>query len=296
MKTIKLFFIALTLFFFGFITSCTEETEPIGPTIDFIAGTDLITANATVETDQDFSFKCLLTQGDAKLTSFTIRLANVDLTGYPKTNINTGDQDSYSTYQEEAGTYQYTFILTDKEGLSDTKTITVTVNEPAPTITSYTDKVLGASQNNDIGSSFASIDGSVYVLADAKTNSNKVDFVYFYGATNKATIAAPSDADAQSVFSSGTSGIATWNTKNATVLGATTLTPAEFDAISSDTEISAVATGLTASKVNDIAINNVIAFETAPTSAFASKKGLIKITALTAENTGSITFEVKVQK
>jgi hypothetical protein len=293
MKTIKLFFIAFAVIAVGFFTSCADETVATGPTIDFIAGDGILTSDASVETGVDFTFKWLVTQGTAKLASFTIRLSNTDVTGFPNTDIADNYSDLLTTSQATAGIYAYTFIATDKDGLEDSKTITVTVTNPVvvPTIDTYTDKILGADNNATLGSSFASVDGSVYILADAKTNSSKVDFVYFYGATNLATLAAPSDVDgAQVVFSS----ITTWTTINATALESTSLTAAEFDLIDSESQITAPAG--TATKVNNLAVGNVLAFKTAATSANPSKKGLIKVTALTTEKTGSITITVKVQK
>jgi predicted transcriptional regulator len=129
-------------------------------------------------------------------------------------------------------------------------------------------------------------------MTDATANQNKVDFVYFYGATNLATLASPSDTDAQTIFTA----IADWTTINATKLGATTLTATEFDAIDDDAEIVIAATGLTATKANTLEVGDVIAFETASTSANASKKGLLKVVAITPENTGTITIAVKVQQ
>jgi hypothetical protein len=297
MKTIKLFFFAAVVLAAGFFTSCTDDTTATGPVIEFISGTGILTADATVTTGQEFSFKWIVTQGTAKLSEFTIRLENADVTGFPNTDVPSDSySDTYTTSKDVAGVYEYTFIATDKDGLQDTKTIVVTVQAAGVDVDSYTDIILGADNNATLGSSFASIDGSIYLLADAKTNSDKVDFVYFYGATNKATIAAPSDADAQTVFSSPTSGIATWTVKNATSLATTTLTAAQFDAIATDLDIAAVTAGTVGTKVNNLAVGNVIYFETASTSANPSKKGLAKVTALTAEKTGSVTLQIKVTK
>lgn len=292
MKTTRLFLFAIAVAAFGFFTSCTEE-EATGPVIDFLSGEGMITEDDSVMVGESYSFKVLLTQGTAKLDEYTIRLGGLDLAGYPLTDIEDGTVDLYEDVMEEAGTYSYVFVVTDKDGMQDTKTIVVTVKEPViePTIKTYTDKVLGADDNPTVGSSFASADGSIYLLADAKTNSNKVDFVYFYGAENLATLAAPSNSDAQTVYAS----IGTWTTQNATVFGTTTITAAQFDAITTDTEIVAAATGLSATKANELAVDDVIAFETASTSAYASKKGLIKVVELSASKTGSITIEVKVQ-
>lgn len=288
----KLFFIAIAVLSVGFFTSCDDDEIAVEPSIEFIAGTDMITADATVEVDQVFKFKCIVTKGSSNLEEFTIRLGNTDLTGYPKTDI---DKDAYtdeiSLTVVSTGTYAYTFIATDKDGLQETKTITITAEASAGAITTYTDKILGSYDATE-GSSFASINGTVYNSADAATNSDKIDFVYYYGSSNFATIAAPSDADAQTVFT----GIASWTVKNATLLGATTVTATEFDAMTDDSDIVTAATGLTGSKVSSLDVGDVIAFETASTSANASKKGLIKITEIVTGADGTIKIVVKVQE
>ena len=289
----KLFFIAIAVLSVGFFTSCEDDEIDVKPSIEFIAGTDMITADATVEVDQDFTFKYIVTKGSSDLEEFTIRVGNSDLTGFPKTDIDDDlYQDQLTTSIVSTGIYDYTFIATDKNGLTETITITVTAVASAGVITTYTDKLLGSYSATE-GSSFASVNGNVYNSTDAATNSDKVDLVYFYGATNYATFAAPSDSDAQTVFS----GISAWTTKNATVFGTTAITATAFDAMTDDSGIVTPATGLTSTKISSLEVNDVIAFETASTSANASKKGLIKITDITGTGgTGTITFTVKVQE
>jgi len=295
MKTTKLFFIGLAVLSVGLFTSCEEDETATGPSIQFITGTGVITADATVDVYDEFKFKCLVSSGSADLMSFDIKENNVSIGGsFP---INSSDDifDKVSFTAEatiivaETGTFTYTFIATDEDGLTETKTIVITVGT---NINSYTDKIIGANQNTTLGSSFASIDGTIYNMTNATANQNKVDFVYYYGATNLATLAAPDNADAQTIFTA----ISGWTTKNATKFGATTITGTAFDAIDNDTDIITAADGLTASDATDLAVGDVIAFVTASTSANASKKGLIKIVSIATGNTGTITIAVKVQK
>lgn len=285
----RIFFITLAVLSIGFFTACEDDEFAVGPSIEFIAGTGNITADATVIAGEDFTFKWIVTKGDANLESFTIRLTNSDLTGFPKTDIdNDLYQDEYTTSIVSAGINDYTFIATDKDGKQETYTITVTATAVVSygAITTYSDKIIGSYDATE-GSSFASVNGLVYNSADAAANSEKIDFVYYFGITTNATLASPTDTDAQTVFS----GISAWTTKNATLLGATTITGTAFDAMTDDADIVTAATELTASKSGNLSTGDVIAFETA-----SMQKGLIKVTNIETGAAGTIEITVKVQE
>lgn len=184
---------------------------------------------------------------------------------------------------------------TDKDNQTASRNFNITAaGASAGAIETYTSKVLGSYQAT-AGSSFASIDGTIYGIADAKANSNKIDFMYFYGASNEATIAAPSNSDAASVFT-GSNGLSSWSVRNATKFGTTSVTAGEFDAMTDDALIASQASGLSADKVNMLSVGDVVAFETASTSSNASKKGLIKVTAISTGADGTMTITVKVQE
>lgn len=291
MKTIKLLFIGLAVLSLGLFTSCEEDGETTGPSIKFLTGTGITTADATVAAYSDVKFSCLVEKGSADLVSFDIKEDNVTIGGeYPLNSADdVFDKESFTANATVVvagpGTYTYTFIATDEDGLTDIKTIVITAGT---NINTYTEKILG-SYSAAQGSSFASVDGTIYNSADAATNSNKVDFVYWYGASALATLAAPSTTDAVEIYP----GIANWTTKNATLMALTTLTAAQFDAIESDSEIITAADALgTVKKVNGLENGDVIVFQTA-----SSKKGLVKVVAITGTGgTSTIEIAVKVQK
>lgn len=275
-------------------SSCTEE-EAVPPSLAFVAGEGYTTADADAEPGAELMFKLTFTEGDAKLDKLEVMRDGSHVGASPFTDISAGTNfDVITVAPSNAGNYKYDFTLTDKDGESDTKSITITV-VAAGNIVSYSGKMLGGQTNATVGSSFASIDGTVYSWSDATANSNKVDFVYFYGTTNQATIAAPNDADAVTAF--GELDLNSWATQNATKfkLVTTTLTWAD---ITDDTIILQEASSLSNSKVNLLEVGDIIAFETASTSANAGKKGLIKVTSIdgTSGDDRTISFDVKVQE
>lgn len=186
-----------------------------------------------------------------------------------------------------AGTEIFTITVTDKKDNVDTKTVSVNV-VAAGTITSYTAKLLGGQENQTEGSFFSTTTGTIYNQANAKANAASVDFLYFYGATNQATISSPADADAAIMYNNVTTGLQTWTVKNATMFTGK-LTNVDFDN-ATHASIAAAVVNPTASKVNTLAVGNVFGFKTV-----GGKSGLIKVTAVTGTQAGSITVSVKVQ-
>ncbi len=171
---------------------------------------------------------------------------------------------------------------------------------PTPTdagINTYTAKIFGDQTNNSAGSFFATSNGTVYTQAQAKANDSLVDLVYYYGATNKATIANPTDADAATIFDNPTTGLQTWTKKNNTELRATILTADIFNTISADSTLTklytASAIGSALTDATDLAVGDVIAFKTVK-----NKQGFLKVVTIIENNSNAdyITVDVKVQK
>jgi hypothetical protein len=288
------FLTALILFaFVGFFTGCDDTTQE-GPAIQFFGGV-YIDDDATVAPGGILKFSWVATKGSSNLASFTIEREGITLAGYPDETIpNDNYQDSVSLEAPlNEAAYVYELIVTDKNDLTASGSFTITVSGgPIKTWT----KTLG-SWNSNTGSSFASITGDVYQIAEAKANSEKIDFLYYYGANNLATLAAPDDADAANVFT-GTSGVATWSTLNSTKFKVTTLTAAEFDAIANDLLIvsNVNPTEVTASTVHPLEVGDVVAFITDADKAGGSKKGLAKVAAIATGAGGTMDIVVKVQE
>ncbi len=286
----KLNYFLLGLAALGMVFTSCEDDEALGPEITFKAGDGLITADATINKGETASFSWEAVKGDAKLTSFTIRIDNQDVDGFPKTDI---DKEEYqSTWAKQfldAGTYAISFIAEDKDGKKATETITVTVKEAAIELTSFTAVLMGGQTNTTTGSFLDADAGKVYLTADAKTNQSKVDVVYYFGSENKATLASPND---ETVNGTGTNALSLtkgWTTQNATKFNTNPgITAAEFDAMTDDSKLEGV--DVTASKANMLSEGDVAVFMTA-----AGNKGAIKVVKIDGEGSGTITIDVKIQ-
>ncbi|NJK94674.1 MAG: hypothetical protein HC905_06910 [Bacteroidales bacterium] len=151
---------------------------------------------------------------------------------------------------------------------------------------------MGAQDNSTYGSSYSISLNKVMTLLSAKENSAAVDFMYYYGATNKATLGSPSSTDVQSVFNATkfpNTNVAGWSTKNSTNFGDVTVS--DFENITLDDFNAKIATIGTDKQSTQLVNGEVIAFKTATTS------GLIKVTEInTLSSAGSIKITIKMKK
>lgn len=293
MKKLTFFLAVLVMGTLPFITSCGTDDEGTPPSIMFNAAPGYTASDVTVPANTQLKVGIIASSTSAKLTNMKITQT---LNGTQTTiHDSTFSSDAYNidfgiNAPSQALSVKFTFKITAADGESAEVSLSITTT--AGEITTYNQKILGSYENTTTGSSFASADGTVFSLADAKTNAAKVDWMYYYGSSsNLATLVAPIDATASSVFS-GTNGPANWTVRNDTKLGKVTLpTGVTWDNITTDAEIIPLATGLTDTKVNLLAVGQIVSFKTA-----AGKMGLIKVEAISGTTAGSITYAVKVQK
>lgn len=296
MRKINFLLVSLLVVASVFFVSCSKDDEG-ADSFDFAGGTDYVSGDVEIEAGTTFKVKWTIsTSENMKTMDITKNGALLQgWSGYeiPSDSKNTFIKEITITADNNPGIYTYKFSVFDSDDAEIiSKSIIVTVKASAATLTAYTDKILGA-QTSANGSSFLSVDGTVLGIADAKANSNKVDFMYYYSSGDQSTIVAPSDASAATQFDNATNGVATWSVRNATKLKK--LTGVTFESITDASNIIDVSSTGTA-KITALAVGDIVAFKTAATSAKASKKGVFKVTSISAATTaGSITIQVKVE-
>ena len=291
----------------GFMTSCgdDDEIEPEErPTIEFIGGSGFTSGDRTVLVLIGFCASRWAKSGesDTNLERFTIKVAVNGATAstvFDTTDLK-GESFEYTVRyftQGIAGTSVLTYTIEDNKGRTTDKsyTITTTSANSGAAINTFSTQLFG-SANNPNPSFFATSTGTRYYRNTAPQNASKIDFVYFHGATNAATIAAPNDDS----FGTGANQISslnvhTWSKRNATTFKETALTASAFDAITTDAGITTnYAAGTNTnptSRATTLADGDVIAFKTE-----AGKQGLIKVIHVDGTTNGTITIDVKVQK
>lgn len=289
MKRLNFFLLGLAAMGMVTFTSCEPEGDAIGPSLQITSGEDVeaVAGSVTIAWRAD--------AGDAKLATITIKegnaVVNDGTTTWDAVEIPNASNETYVGSVTLVVTKETTFtiVVADKDGLTESKNVHVTVASGGAEISSFTAVLMGA-QSATTGSSLDAEAGTVYKLADAKTNASKVDIMYYYGATNLATFAAPNDATVNGTGAGSFDWTSTWSVQNATKFGVSTMTATAFDAITDDSALTGI-TGLTASKLTNLSIGNVLEFTTV-----GGKKGVLKVSAITTGASGSITIDVKVQK
>ncbi len=261
-----------------FVTSCSkddDETDP-GPSISFKGGTGYTAEDVTIQIEEailvGITGSTSPVSGD-NLTKFkfTIISNNVPSTFVDSTfNSPSFNWESEITFSA-VGEARLLFELTDKAGVKVSKELNVVVEDPGMQINKYMDVELG-SWNDESGSFFSTSEGNVYVrgqLTNTPDNQKKIDFLFFKGVTNANTIAAPDDADANTIVDLQLSG---WTFKNQTRFNVTNITAAQFDAIGDTYQFPVFNMGIQTSRVNSLTEGQVILFKTE-----SNKLGLIKI-------------------
>lgn len=293
MKKISFLFAVILMVTVAFFSSCGTDTTAVGPNMDLKGGAGYTSADVSVTVGSDVTFGVTAQKGDAKLVNLKIVATsnNIPTTLLDSTFSSDSFSNDYAYTPTAVGVVRISIVMKDKDGLTDETSFNVTATAGSGPITAYSAKVLGSYDNATYGSSFASADGTVYMLADAKTNAAKIDWMYYYGATNLATIASPKDASVTTIYT-GTNGPANWSVRNDTKFAKVTLTAGvTWDLITNDAEIVAKAAGITETKANTLTVGQIIAFKTV-----AGKMGLIKVTAISGTTAGFITYDVKVQQ
>ena len=290
--------LACSLLFVG----CSKEFDE--PTIEVTLNGE-VTTQITVDWNKGVSV-IIDFVADADIKQIDIdEVGGGNLTGYPKTRdfkTNTTDQAVFtiparSANPEKDVEVKYNVKITDREDQSQNRQIVVTFKgEKGPEygdIIKHSSVKLGSFTESTYGSSFASITGQVWKLAEAKENSSHVDFIYSDGSSFEKTLVAPSVDNAITNLYSGA--VKTWSKRNATKFAKLSgITAAEFSACENDGLIveHVTTTSVTANIVSDLNTGDIVGFITD-----GGKKGLLKIdTIVQTANDKHIIFTVLVQE
>jgi hypothetical protein len=300
-KTIMMLFVASAFV----LTSCSdEEVKDVELTMipAAVSGTHFVSDTLTIRLNATGN-------DDNKLKSIKITKAIAGqpgvITMYENTKLS-GTAFIYElkdTFESgEVGVNTITITLTGEKGTAQTKTYTATVRaigliESTQTPVSLFGQAAGAETQQFVAlGSF-----STFTIGEATANSNtelknSIDLAFYYGASNKFSLASLDDAVMHTVYA----GLSTFWTSadNSRITGLYKATGqvnyATMEASGSDKDLLLFADGKTFSKaINNIAVNYLILFKTKE-----GKFGLLKVTETTGatNSTAVMSFDGLVQK
>jgi len=230
------------LFFVGCDTLDDEEGLD-APSVSFVTDP----ADAVVEAGSSFGFTVNITApagfNTVRLeaitaTGGTINLPSTYQTEYTRNDLNLTAEDTEASAEFQsiifldAGEFDLEFVAVDEAGISTEAILTVTVTEVARPIATYTQILVYApagdgSTNTWFSTNLGETVTEAEVNANSAPNSVDVDFGYYYGVSDLATIASPLAYNLAGI------NISDWNTRNATEFKLTTLSNEEYLGISS---------------------------------------------------------------
>ena len=297
MKRTKLFGLMMALVVGMGFTSCSDDEDLSGDHITIVPSANN-PSTAYVGTPFDIEFTVALL--DNRISEVDVRTGNLSVAGYPKTKFDDNKTNllkfTHEPKEAEVGELTFTIIAKDNKGAENFAPVKITIKKQPAAIESFTAVLMGSYDDANLGSFFSTVTGKVYKITPAGADSELIDFAYFYGSTNEATISAPDNDD---VFGTGDGKVfgpvTSWAKRQETrftKISAENLTVAKFDAAENDeiiTENEAEAEELR-KMVNKLQDGDLVFFVTAD-----GKKGIFKVAELDTE-AKTITIDVKVQK
>lgn len=152
---------------------------------------------------------------------------------------------------------------------------------------------LGAQDNATLPGFYSVEQHKTYTMELASQNQDKIDIFCFYEAASGNNIALASPGSNITGIFSGPYSVETWTTKRTTKFCKTTLTTAQFDALLETDQVIVSAYDSTNAfrKAKNLVVNDIYAFKTE-----SAKQGILKVTSVTQDSIGSVTFEVKIKQ
>ncbi|MFZ4796374.1 MAG: hypothetical protein ACOYMA_02705 [Bacteroidia bacterium] len=307
-KTIKLFSAILFAGIVG-LTSCSKDATALLGEDTTMTLTDSLGKNVISNRDGMANLTIAIKLG----TGATMKTAKMERkvgTGATEVMFN---NDKMDTVTDFTTTSTMTDVISGNLVIGDKVTYTATITDSKlKTITSslvYTivrgnavlvsnEIELGAQSNSTIEYKFLGLADNFNTYTAGATGTarktpGKIDFVYYYGNSDKNAFASPTVAyGAGQIWDAE---ITSWVVKNSTKFKVTSLTATDFDNIKTskvdDTFYGIDFTGGTTDKFANIAANNIIAFQ-----ASNGTVGLIKFTSVALANDGAMKVQIICQK
>ncbi|MDZ4838549.1 MAG: hypothetical protein SGJ04_00940 [Bacteroidota bacterium] len=294
LKNVRNYLMLLALGTAAIVSSCNkDETTVNKPTVTVNAdktslsvnSTAVITISATAPSGGKLK-KVKIEEGTtASSINTTLKDSNID--GSP---ANIGYTYNYTP--KMTGVMRVVVTVTDDANQSTSKEISFTVTGSTSVI-DCGDKSIGNQNSSTSGSFFNTSACAVVSVGPATIAANTIDFVHYFGSSNKATLASPSDQTVnqfmpfQNFYKQANKKSTTFKKNGNASFNFSTTSPTEIE--TGYKSSTAAAAGI----AGDLMVGDVVFFLTSD-----NKYGVAKVTSITGTTTtdGAIGLSVKVQK
>ncbi|MFA8299701.1 MAG: hypothetical protein ACEPOV_06045 [Hyphomicrobiales bacterium] len=234
----KFSYLLVLLLGIGVLSSCKKDEDPeikdLKPTVNLIGSNGYVADAKEIKVGETCKFKVSAssnTNSNARLNKFKLTLTYNNeprVIGETEDPINAKafTSDDIEVTFEQVGEHKLLFEIKDRDGVTGSATVTITVKEDKNTFTKVNEVTMGSYDSNT-GSFINGATGTVYSIADAAKNAADVDFCFYK---------AEAGTDAYS-FTSITNAtdkgfnVANWAVKNETKFQKLDMTKATYDKV-----------------------------------------------------------------
>jgi len=272
------------------LTTCREKLGP-NPTLRFFTDTKYTFANDSVAPGDSVlvGLKCTWNGSDL-LTGINLYINDIrDATKsivFPDSiqaqtlGINFYVEKSSET--EEV----LSFELTDAGGNTATLGFTLTIDSTAMTVTDINDISLGAQDNTSLNKLYSLTKDSTYTITDTMVTKNYVVIDFIFGSDGNNAILGSPATDWTGIYD-----LSSWESIDSTRFAKTSYTDKEYYELTKTDLVSTYKNLTPVFKLTGLAPNEYYVFKTSK-----SKYGMIKIKSVNAGVSGSVSFDLKIEK
>jgi hypothetical protein len=266
----------------------------MAPVMSFKPDESLISSDTVVSPGQEMRFGIIAEGSDNNVVHFFINVIADSSQVYFDTGVNTPYfiwEGSFIKSFNPIETWEFT--VRDRYGKSAVVSIEIEADTSLVIggIDSFLDVHLGAQDNGQKGGCFSLADGSIFLLEDASLVPEKIDLLYYYYGEDENVIASPGANIEDGVYPDELAP-AGWEIRNTTRFIKTGIAPEEFDLIQNDSLlIASYQEGEGKRKAKNLLVNDIYSFKTQD-----QRFGLFKVREVVGEQSGQITFDIKIQQ
>ena len=286
-----------------FMVSCNSDDEE--PEIRVKVGTSYVNDGATIDSEvagTELDVQVTYLSGDAKrirkvFATGTFSGAEIQYLDTARITGLLGVKEEIRNFKVNVleGSISFTFKALDTKDTpigSDVRiTIKNKVDATAPAIPAEfaSFNVMLGAQSASVGSFYQAVDnaiGTIRTVGQVSGNEGNIDFAYYYGATNKASIVSPDHNWGGNEISWGTVKMSNWSTKNSTKFYKVASANANDPEAWWDDAMDALDGSNATTQANQLATGNVVAFKTQ-----SDVEGAFVVT-VNGENAGTASLKI----